>query len=239
MVRRILAILLVMSAFCSCAFASNSVRHWQLWGDKESGKLYFDLNTLQRNNDIITVQEKEDKNTINAKGVKGEILSREYNFKKNQYRTVSKQLYNAQGKTLVTNKKVDPWQKIAPQSTLASQMEFLLAASRLQGPWVKVKNVGDLAVKYYNPTTLKETKKNILEVWEKLELNKVTNNTKTLVSFVRYDVAQGTATTLYTCDYNAKEELLTAKADIDNWGVKNDTYGEYIGKELQQRLQKK
>ncbi len=239
MLRKILATALVITALGSCTIASAAVRHWQQWGAKGENQLYFDLNSLQRLNDVLVVQEKEDKSKTDAKGIRGAIFSREYNFKKNQYRTVSKQLYNAQGKILITNKKVEPWQKITAQSQAASQMEFLLASSRLQGPWTQVKNIGTLAVKYYNPATLKETKKNVLEVWEKLEMNKVTNQTKTVVSFVRYDVAKETATTLYTCEYNAKGELLTAKADIDNWGAKDDSYGEYIGKELKQKLQKK
>ena len=118
-------------------------------------------------------------------------------------------------------------------------MEFLLASSRLQGPWEQVKTIGNTAVKFYNPSTLKEVKNNVLEVWEKLELNKITNQTKTIVTFVSYNVAKETATTLYTCNYNAQGELLSAKSDIDNWGVAGDSYGEYIGNELKAKLHKK
>ena len=239
MLRKILATLLVVTALGSCAIAGAAPRHWQLWGDKGEGKLYFDINTLHRTNDLLTVQEKEEKSKADAKGIKGEILSREYNVKKKQYRTIGKQLYNAQGKTLVTNKKIEPWQTVSPQSTLAAKMEFLLASSRLQGPWEQVKTIGNTAVKFYNPSTLKEVKNNVLEVWEKLELNKITNQTKTIVTFVSYNVAKETATTLYTCNYNAQGELLSAKSDIDNWGVAGDSYGEYIGNELKAKLHKK
>jgi hypothetical protein len=238
MLHKLIAAFLLAATFSGTAFAAG-VAHWQLWGDKGNGKLYFDLNSLERVGNIVTVQEKEEKTQADAKGIKSEILGRQYDVKKSQCRTFTRQLYNAKGKMMVTNKKVESWQKIAPQSTQAAQMEYLLAASRIQGPWNQVKNIGNVAVKFYNPSTLKETKKDVLEVWEKLELNKVEKQTKSIVSLVRYDVAKGTATTLYTCEFNARKELLSAKADIDNWGVKDDTYGEYIGNELKQKLHKK
>lgn len=230
----------VTAMFCLAAmFWSGAVfaaPHWQLWGDKNESKLYYDLNTLKKAGNIITVTEKEDNLKPDAKGIQGSIYHRQYDVKKSQWRTVGRQVYNAKGRFLGSNKKIEPWTKVQKQSDIGAQMEYLLAASRIQGPWVQVKPIGDLAVKYYNPETLLSPKKNIIEVWEKLTMNKVAQNTKDVVTFVRYDLAKGTAVTLYTCNFNPRGELLEANSEIDNWSADNDTYGEYIGRELSAKI---
>lgn len=232
--KKVAVIFCIAAMFCSGVV--SAAPHWQLWGDKNEGKLYYDLNTLKKTGNIIHVTEKEDNLQPDTKGIKGNIYQRQYDVKKSQWRTVSRQVYNAQGKFLGGNKKIEPWTKVHKESALGTQMEYLLAASRLQGPWVQVKPIGDLAVKYYNPDTLHNPKKNIIEVWEKLTMNKVAEKTKEVVTFVRYDLAKGTATTLYTCNFNAQGELLEANSEIDHWSAEADTYGEYIGRELSAKI---
>lgn len=229
--RKIVAIFFVVFiSLGATAFAAAS--HWQLWGEVGTSKLYYDLASLKRSGDVLTVTQKQMLPQADAKGVQTSIYHREYNIKKRQGRTVARYLYNAKGKFLLANKKIEPWEKIKAKTEQAAQLEYLLASSRAQGPWTRVKAIGDVAVKYYNPETLTSPKAQVVEVWEKLALNKVSQETKTIVTFVRYDVAQGKAQTLYTCNYNAAGELISANSEVDNWTSDNDTYGEYIGQDL-------
>lgn len=227
---------ILVTGLCALSIFSAGVAsaapHWQLWGDQGVCTLYFDIASLHRSGNLLTVTEKEDLPQVDNKGVKGSYFHRQYDTKKNAWRTVGRQVYNAKGKVVMGNKKQEPWQKIKKSSPAMHQMDYLLATSRQQGPWMKVKNIGSLAVKSYNYETIKKSGKNTYEVWERLDMNKVSGEIKTVITLVKYDLQKQTASTLYTCNFNAQGELVNASGDVDNWSAANDTYGEYIGQDV-------
>ncbi len=222
----------MLAQLMSVGLVQAAPAHWQLWTDGQGGKLYFDLDSLKREGKLLTVREKEELASPDTRGIKSSLYQRQYDFVKKQWRTVGKQVYNAKGKLLLGNKKREKWQKIAKDSGVAAQVEFLYAASRLQGQWIQVKKISNIAVKYYDGSSLTQTGDNTLEVWEKLEMNKPKEKVKTVITFVRYDLAKNEATTFYTCNFNARGELVNAHSEVDHWSAAEDSYGEYIGREL-------
>jgi hypothetical protein len=172
-----------------------------------------------------------------SNGSKKVVLHNQYDLDSNKWRNIGSKFYNAQGVTLGQKKSIGQWQKMAVTSQEAAVARYCMDYSRQQGTWIKAKQLGTLAIKYFDADTLKRSG-NTIDVWEKLELLQESNGTKTIVSHMQYNLKTQKVHTLYNCNYTAQGALQKAAAATDEWGAAGDTYGEYIGQELEQYLQK-
>ena len=211
------------------AFAASS--NWQLVREEAGNKIYVDTGSINKKGSLLKMTEKEEiaGTTTNSKN---KLTHKEFNTEKKQWRTTATEVLNAKGKKLAGQKGQGKWSPITKGSQAAADVQLCEDYGQKQGPWSYVKDTGSTAAKFFNPSSLKKGKNDSLEVWEKLELKKETNGVKTIISHVRYFPKTGKASTLYNCEFSSKGRLLKAGPAVDEWGVSDDVYGEYIGNDL-------
>ena len=222
--------------FSGTAFAASS---WSPVKGTEGTTVLADLSNIKKNGDIIEVLEQYNNAQADAKGIKRTDYIRQYNLDDKKVRTISTSLYNAKGMRVATKKAGTKWEKVKAKTFQEENMNYYSDCARKLGSWEKAKDIGDVAVKYFDAATIKRKGSNVIDVWEKLKLNKVTNNIKSVVSHVQYDKKAHRATTVYTCNYDAKGNLVSANSNIDKWSSMEDTYGEYIADLLDKHLSNK
>lgn len=212
----------------STALAAAST--WQYVRDEGGNRVYLDTASINRKGTLLSVTEKQD--ITGSKGAKSRLIYKQFDTKNHQWRTTGVEVLNAKGRKLASQRKHSKWEKIATGSQAATDAQIYTNYAQMQGPWSYVKDIGSTAAKFFNPSSLKKGKQDSLEVWEKLDLKKETGGVKVILSHVRYFVKTGKASTLYNCEFNSKGQLVKAGPAVDEWGVSDDTYGEYIGTEL-------
>lgn len=206
---------------------------WEYVREEAGSKIYLDTSSIMKKGSVLTMREKQDVTTGNAKS---KIVYKQFDTDKEQWRTTEVEVLNAQGRKLAAQKKNGKWEQITKDSQAASDIALCNNYGQLKGPWSYAKNIGDTAAKYFNPATLKKGKQDSLEVWEKLDLKKETGGVKVILSHVRYFVKTGKASTLYNCEFDSKGHLVKAGPAVDEWGLDSDTYGEYLGNDLAKYL---
>ena len=205
---------------------------WQYVREEAGNKVYLDTSSINKKGDVLSMTEKQEIAPAKGKSNNSKLIFKEFDTKKSQWRTTGVEVLNAKGNKLAGQKKQSQWTKITVGSQAALDVQTCENYALTKGPWSYVKEIGNTASKFFNPTTLQRGKKDSLEVWEKLELKKETGGVKVILSHVRYFVKTGKASTLYNCEFNSKGQLIKAETAVDEWGTADDTYGEYIGDDL-------
>jgi hypothetical protein len=225
----LVAVFLFMSSRVLAAGSNN----WQYVRDEAGNKVYLDTASINKSGNLFSMTEKQDLLNANNKGHASKLIFKEFDTKNKQWRTTGMEVLNAKGLKVVAQKKHGKWEKITAGSQAAADLQTCENYARLSGPWSYVKEIQTTASKFFNPSSLKKGKQDSLEVWEKLEMKKETGGVKTILSHVRYFVKTGKASTLYNCEFNTQGQLIKAGPVVDEWGVSNDAYGEYIGNDLE------
>ncbi len=219
-----------------CLFMSSTAlaaaSEWQYMREEAGNKVYVDTASINRKGNLLTMREKQSLGTDTGKGSKSKLFYRQFDTENNKWRTTEIEVLDAAGRKLASQKKQGTWEKITPGSQVAADVQTCEDYAKRGGPWSYVKEINTIASKFFNPATLKKGKKDSLEVWEKLEMKKETGGVKTILSHVRYFVKTGKASTLYNCEFNGKGQLVKSGQVVDEWGLDNDAYGEYIGNDL-------
>lgn len=227
---------LAAALFClnTGSLALAATANWQ----NRSGGTVYDTNSLRRIGSVVEVTERSTAG-VNNKGAKLTVLQNQYDVEGQKWRTVNTQLFNGKGVKLVERKGPNKWQTYQAGSAQAVNAQFYADSTRLQGNWIQAKTINE-AVIYFDAATIKHNGKDGIDVWEKTVINKAanTNEVKSVVSHMKYNLKTRKVDTVYNCNFNAQGTLLKASAELDSWGADNDPYGEYIGKELHEYLKK-